>query len=73
MLEQLKFIYLIIALTQIAIGTSFVFIGFKIIKLFKNKPQTQHHWYTKYQTTFKVGGLILIIFGSISLPFFNLI
>ncbi|AUC75612.1 hypothetical protein [Olleya sp. Bg11-27] len=69
MLEQLKSFYFFIAIAQIIIGCYFVLIGFKVINRFKNNPELEQKWYHKYQTTFKLGGFLLIILGCLSFPF----
>ncbi len=71
-MENLKLIFLYVGILEIIIGCYFLLIGFKIINRLKNNPELEARWYSKYQTTFKIGGIVLITMGVLSLPFIKL-
>lgn len=58
---------LFFSITNIFIGTFMTLIGFKIYNPVKKKfdKEKEEEWYNKFGTFFKIGGLIMVVFGII--------
>ena len=54
---------------NIAIGLMMTLIGFKVYNPFKVKNETEKEekWYKKFGTFFKIGGVAILIFGTIKM------
>lgn len=60
---------LFFVLGDIAFGIILTLIGFKVYNPFKGKstPEKEELWYKKFGKFFKIGGIILLVFGIIQL------
>lgn len=58
---------LIFGIGNIGIGIMITLIGFKVYNPFKgkNEPEKEGQWYKKFETFFKIGGIVILIFGII--------
>jgi len=52
---------------NIVMGIVMTLIGFKVYNPFKgkNEPEKEEQWFKKFSTFFKIGGIVLLIFGII--------
>jgi hypothetical protein len=58
---------LVFGIGNIGIGAIMTLIGFKVYNPFKgkNEPVKEELWFKKFGTFFKIGGIVMLIFGII--------
>lgn len=58
---------LVPGIVNIGIGIMMSLIGFKVYNPFKgkNEPEKEQQWYKKFGTFFKIGGVVILIFGIV--------